>query len=87
MAKKEVWEIDFDRVTLNDLIVLEEGAAEFSKSDFKNVRSVRDLLGRLVVNKTAEEIGDVPLGELWECLEAVSEGIKGVVPKTNDTPS
>lgn len=87
MTKKEVWEVDFDRVTLNDLIILEEGAAAFSRGDFENVRKVRDLLGRLVVNKTAEEIGEIPLGELWECLEAVSEGIKGTVPKETDTPS
>ena len=87
MTEKEVWEVDFDKVTLNDLIILEEGAAAFSKGEFGASRKVRDLLGRLVMNRTAEEIGELPLGELWECLDSIGEAIKDTVPKVNDTPS
>jgi len=87
MSEKEIWEIDFDQVTLNDLIILEEGAAAFSKGEFGASRKVRDLLGRLVMNKTTEEIGAIPLGELWECLDTVGEGIRSAVPKASDTPS
>jgi len=87
MSEKEVWEIDFDQVTLNDLIILEEGAAAFTRGEVGASRKVRDLLGRIVKNKTTKDIGDLPLGELWECLDLVGEGIKSAVPKANDTPS
>jgi len=82
MEKKETWEIDVDKVTLNDLILLEEGSKSLEKA-----REVRDLLGRLVKNKTPEEIGEIPLGELWKHLDAVGEAIKDTIPKANDTPS
>lgn len=84
---EEVWEIDFEQATLNDLIILEEGAAAFGKGDFGAAKGVRDLLGRLIVGKTAEDIGNIPLGTLWKLLDSVSVGIKDIVPKANDTPS
>lgn len=82
MTKKEVWEIDLDQVTLNDLVLLEKGMEGLRKPS-----EVRDLLGRLVKNKTAEEIGEIPLSELWGHLDTVTEAIKETVSKTNDTPS
>jgi len=82
MAKKDTWEIDVEKLTLNDLILLEEGGKSLERA-----RDVREVLGRLVTNKTAEEIGEIPLGELWEHLEAVSEAIKDTVPKSSGTPS
>jgi len=80
--KKETWEVDISEVTLNDLILLEEGAQSLTKA-----KEIRDLLGRLVKNKSAEEIGQLPLSELWEHLDAIGEAIKDTVPKPNDTPS
>jgi len=82
MEEKETWEIDVDQVTLNDLVLLEQGSKSLERAS-----EIRALLGRLVKNKTAEEIGDVPLGELWGHLDAIGEAIKDTVPKVNDTPS
>jgi len=82
MSKEEIWEIDLDEVTLNDLILLEGGAKGLKKPS-----EVRDLLGRLVKNKTAEEIGALPLRELWKHLDLVGKAIEGAIPKENDTPS
>lgn len=77
----EEWEIDVLSLTLNDLVAL-EGA-----SITKNAREVRDLLGRLVQNKTAEEIGSLSISELNERLEAIGKTINALaVPKESTTP-
>ena len=81
-AEKETWEIDISEVTLNDLILLEEGAQSLTKA-----RELRELLGRLVKNKSAKQIGKLPLGELWKHLDAIGKAIKDTIPKANDTPS
>lgn len=81
-AKKETWEVDIDKVTLDDLILLEEGAQSLAKAS-----ELRELLGRLVKNRTAKQIGKLPLGELWKHLDAIGEAIFDTIPKANDTPS
>jgi len=80
MGKKDTWEIDVEKLTLNDLILLEEGGKSLERA-----RDVREVLGRLVTNRTAEEIGEIPLGELWKHLDEVGKAIKDVVPKPSDT--
>jgi hypothetical protein len=81
MAEVEAWEIDVQMLTLNDLIALEE--ADVNKS----ARQVRDLLGRLVTNKTAEEIGQIPFSELDQHLAQVRRTIEELaIPKESTTP-
>jgi len=81
-AKKETWEIDIDEVTLDDLILLEEGSKSLAKAS-----ELRELLGRLVKNKSAKQIGKIPLAKLWKHIDTIGEAIKDTIPKENDTPS
>jgi len=81
-AEKETWEIDLDSVTLDDLILLEEGSKSLKKAS-----ELRELLGRLVKNKSAKQIGKLPLGELWKHIDTIGDVIKDMIPKENDTPS
>ena len=80
-AKKETWEIDVDQVTLDDLILLEGGEQGLEKAS-----ELRELLGRLVTNRSAKQIGKIPLGELWKHLDTLGEAIKDTIPKSSDTP-
>lgn len=81
-AQKEVWEIDIDSMTLDDLVLLEEGAMGLMKA-----KHLREFLARLVKNRTEKQIGKVPFGELWQHFDAIGEAIKDTIPKGNDTPS
>lgn len=81
---EEKWEVDAERLTLDDLILLEEAGEGRMK-----MRELRDLIARLVTNKTAEEIGKLPLVELRTRIDELGEAISEMMrlPKSNDTPS
>lgn len=79
---EETWEIDPLQMSLRDLKVLQEGFGPDM-----DVSKVEAILGRLVTNRTAEEIGNLPLGELTRCMEVAMAEVENVaVPKANDTP-
>jgi len=68
------WEIDPKTWTLNDLVELQDVAMAI-KEGSGSVRTMRSLLARLVVNKTEEEIGQVPLVELPQRLADLNAAI------------
>lgn len=79
---EETWKIDVDEMTLNDLEALQKGMV-----DRRNAAEIKQLLGRLVTNKTAEEIGSIPLRELRVRLDHLSQTIDELsIPKENATP-
>ena len=79
---EDVWEIEVDELTLDDLEVLEQGLGPGS-----SVPKVKELLGRLVTNKTSEEIGKIPLRELRRHLDTLADTIAELsVPKESATP-
>ena len=79
----DVWEIDPLEMTLDDLGVLQQGFGPGS-----DITQLKGVLGRLVVNKTADELGQLTLRQLNECLEAAKQEVEGLaVPKASDTPS
>jgi len=80
---KETWEIDPLELTLDDLEILQQGFGPGS-----DISKLKEVLGRLVVNKTAEELGAITLRQLNECLEAAKQEVEEMaVPKANGTPS
>ena len=79
----ETWEIDPLELTLDDLETLQQGFGPGS-----DISKLKEVLGRLVVNKTAEELGTVTLRQLNECLEAAKQEVEEMaVPKASGTPS
>jgi len=80
---KEVWKIDVLELTLDDLEILQGwGGPE------ANITEVKEALGRLVVNRTVEEIGKLTLRDLNENLDAVLSQVEELaVPKASETPS
>lgn len=79
---EDTWEIDVEQLTLNDLEMLQKGA--LVRSD---ATTLKDLLGRLVTNKTAEEIGAIPLRQLLKHLEQIGRTVDELaIPKENATP-
>ena len=79
---EDVWEIDVDEMTLDDLEVLEQGLAPGS-----SVSRMKEVLGRLVTNKTTEEIGKIPMRELRRHIDTLANTIAELsVPKENATP-
>ena len=80
---EETWEIDVLEMTLDDLEILQGWGG-----DSANITEVKEALGRLVVNKTAADIGKLTLRELNANLDAVLANVEELaVPKENDTPS
>lgn len=79
----EVWELDVDAICLDDMIALQEGS--LTK---ENLRQFKEILGRLISNKTEEEIGKMPLRDLKTGMDSVTAKITEMmtVPKANDTP-
>jgi hypothetical protein len=76
------WEIDPLEMTLNDLEVLQQDFGPGS-----DISVLKEILGRLVTNKTAEEIGSLSLRQLNDCLEAAMKEVEQMaVPKATDTP-
>lgn len=84
MAKKEVWEIDVESITINDLVELEE-----ARTGGMTMRQMRDLLARFVSNKTSEELGELPITQLAAELGRVANVLNEAMglPKQSDTPS
>ena len=80
---EDAWEIDVLEMTLDDLEILQGfGGPEVS------ITEVKEALGRLVVNRTAEDIGKLTLKKLNEHLDAVLTRVDELaVPKVSDTPS
>ena len=87
MTEEDCWEIDPATWTLNDLIELQE-KAEGIRAGVVGVKDMRALLARLVVNKTEEEIGQVPLTELPDRLADLNAAIDEhlSIPKATATP-
>jgi len=80
---EETWEIDPLELMLDDLEILQQGFGPGS-----DVSKLKQVLGRLVVNKTAEELGTITLRRLNECLEVALKEIEELaVPKESGTPS
>jgi len=80
---EETWEIDPLELMLDDLEILQQGFSPGS-----DVSKLKQVLGRLVVNKTAEELGAITLRRLNEYLEVALKEIEEMaVPKENGTPS
>jgi len=80
---EETWEIDPLELMLDDLEILQQGFGPGS-----DISKLKQVLGRLVVNKTAEELGATTLRQLNECLEAAKQEVEELaVPKANGTPS
>ena len=78
----DVWEIDVDEMTLDDLEVLEQGIGPGS-----SVAQVKAVLGRLVTNKTPEEIGKIPLRDLRRHLDKLGQTVAELaIPKESATP-
>jgi len=76
------WEVDPLEMTLNDLEILQKGFGPGS-----DISKLKEILGRLVTNRTAEEIGSLSLRQLNECLETALKEVEGLaVPKLTDTP-
>jgi hypothetical protein len=76
------WEVDPLEMTLNDLEILQKGFGPGS-----DISKLKEILGRLVTNKTAEEIGALSLRQLNDCLDAAMKQVEGLaVPKATDTP-
>lgn len=83
MATEDAWEIDIETLTVNDVITLEDAG----RGGIDSFRQARDILGRLVVNRTPEQIGELTLSELKEHLDRLGEIIQELsIPKKNDTP-
>lgn len=79
----EAWEIDVLEMTLDDLEILQKGLEPGVQ-----ITQLKEALGRLVVNKTTEEIGMLTLRELGDRLDAVTVQVEELaVPKENGTPS
>jgi len=83
---KEDWEIDVLELTLDDFEVLQACAGGIPAD--MPISQIKETLGRMVTNRTAEEIGKTPLRELNRQLERLNELVEELaVPKANDTPS
>jgi hypothetical protein len=79
---EEKWEIDPLEMTLNDLELLQKGFGPGS-----DISKLKDILGRMVTNKTAEEIGALTLRQLNEFMEAAMKEVEEMaVPKATGTP-
>ena len=80
------WEIDPLELTLDDFEVLM--ACEQGIGTGVSIAVVKEVLGRLVVNRTAEEIGKSTIRELHEQLEKIKQVMQELaVPKASDAPS
>ncbi len=80
---EQLWEIDPLELTLDDLEILQKGFGPGS-----DISKLKQVLGRLVTNKTAEEIGELSLRALNHCLETAMKEVETLaVPKAIDTPS
>ena len=81
--EEDVWElVDIETLSLNDLEVLEGGVGRG-----RTASQLKAVLGRLVSNKTPEEIGNYSLRELNEHLAKLQAAISELaIPKENATP-
>ena len=85
------FQVDTDRLTLNDLVALED--------ENQSPRFMRDFLARFVVDDKGEyleddeaqqAVGNLTLSELMETVEQFGEAVEGlqdkIVPKVNASP-
>lgn len=80
---EEKWEIDPLELTLNDLEILQQGFGPGS-----DISKLKEVLGHLVVNKSAEEIAELTLRQLNEFFEVAMKEVEELaVPKPTDMPS
>ena len=78
----EAWEIDLEQLSVDDVIEL-EGAAAGQAS----MGRVRELLGRLVSNRTEEEIGQTSIAELKRQMDRIGQLIEEIgIPKESGEP-
>ncbi len=82
---KEDWEIDFLELTLDDLEVLQSCAGGIPPG--MAIATIKETLGRLVANRSADQIGKTPLKELNRQFELLNQQLEEMaVPKETDTP-
>ena len=85
------FQVDADRLTLNDLIALED--------ENQSPRFMRDFLARFVIDdkgayldegEAQQAVGNLTLAELMETVEQFGEAVEGlqdkIVPKVNASP-
>ena len=65
---EEGWDIDLSQLGPDDLKVLRRGFGPGG-----DIPRCKEVLGRLVVNRTAEGIGKMPLRELMRGLESIND--------------
>lgn len=80
----EKWEIDAFRITLDDLILLDEIRSTMAGK----VRPFKALLCRVVVNKSEEEIGNLAIPELLELANHIGKAVEETaLPKETESAS
>ena len=79
---EDTWEIDPLAMSLDDYIVLDRGLGVGC-----NPQHLKETLGRLVSNKTEEEIGALSMRDLNVALDSALKAFKAAaLPKVTDTP-
>jgi len=80
----DAWEVDVQKLTLNDLIDLQKASLD----GVKDMVQLRDVLAAIVTNKTPDEIGETPLSELSTRIASIVAFINEQLelPKENTTP-
>jgi hypothetical protein len=88
MPKSDTWEIDPTQWVLDDVIAVQEAGEALKAGGAAGLKQIRAVLGRLVTNKTEEEIGRTPLTDLSQRLDELSEAIDELMstPKASATP-
>lgn len=80
VAKK--WKIDALKLTLDDLVLLDEIGASLAGK----VRPFKALLCRVVVNKTEDEIGSLAIPELLELANQIGKAVEETaLPKETES--
>lgn len=79
---KDRWEIDINQLTLDDLILLEEADQGMAGKS----GAIKELLGRLLVNRSADEVGKLTLPELADLVTHIGKAVEeSALPKATNT--
>lgn len=82
MPSEERWEFDVAQLTVDDFILLEDAETGI----LGRVRGFKEMLGRLMVNMTADDIGELTIPELAELVETIQkEAVDTALPKATTT--
>lgn len=87
---EEIWEIDVEGITLNDLVALEDVQEARAAGKRVSMKVLRELLARFIEGKTPEDFGgELRLTQLYNYIDQVLAAVEEAValPKSNDTPS